>query len=76
MASLFYAKISAVNFITGKCSVCIPDRENQIVKSVPFISVLSEIPPVLQRIKPGDTVAVIFEVNDGVLEKGVVLGKI
>jgi hypothetical protein len=76
MVRLFYAKISAVNFTAGKCSVCIPDRENQVVKSVPFISVLNEIPPPMERIKTGDTVAVIFEVNDGRLEKGVVLGRI
>lgn len=70
MATLFYAKISAIDYDDGTASVSLSDRENQIIRSVPFLSSVYEMP------KPKDTVAVIFEEINGQIGKGVILGKI
>lgn len=69
MASLFYGKISAINYEAGTAGVTLPDRENQVIQDVPFLSMIYEMP------KPGDTVAVLFEEVGGQIGKGVILGK-
>lgn len=70
MATLFYAKISSVNYGAGTANVTLQDRENQVVSAVPFLSMIYEMP------KPGDVVAAIFEEVSGQIGKGVILGKI
>ena len=70
MASLFYGKISAINYGAGTSAVTLPDRENQVIQDVPFLAMIYEMP------KPGDTVAVLFEEEGGRIGKGVILGKI
>lgn len=70
MASLFYAKISAINYKAGTAGVTLVDRENQVIQDVPFLSAFYEMP------RPGDTVAVLFEEIGGQIGKGVILGKI
>ncbi|MGN0338663.1 MAG: hypothetical protein ACI4EE_14310 [Lachnospiraceae bacterium] len=70
MATLFYAKISSVNYSEGTANVTLADREDQVISAVPFLSMFYEMP------KPGDTVAALFEENGGQIGKGVVLGKI
>lgn len=75
-ASLYYAKISSVNKSGGTASVCLPDRENQVVSAVPFLDALAAVPNGGGIPKPGDTVAAIFEELNGQIVKGVILGKI
>lgn len=70
MASLFYGKISAINYVAGTAGVTLPDKENQVIQDVPFLAMFYEMP------KPGDTVAVLFEEVGGQIGKGVILGKI
>ncbi|MCM1543287.1 MAG: hypothetical protein NC121_18800 [Blautia sp.] len=70
MASLFYGKISAINYGSGTAGVTLADRENQVIQDVPFLSAFYEMP------NPGDTVAVLFEEIGGQIGKGVILGKI
>ncbi len=70
MASLFYGKISAINYGAGTAGVTLADRENQVIQDVPFLSMCYEMP------KPGDTVAVLFEEMGGQIGKGVILGKV
>lgn len=70
MATLFYGKISSVNYGSGTASITLPDRENQVIEAVPFLAMFYEMP------KPGDTVAALFEELNGQIGKGVVLGKI
>lgn len=70
MASLFYGKISTINYGAGTAGVTLADRENQVIQEVPFLSIYYEMP------KPGDTVAVLFEEIGGQIGKGVILGKI
>ena len=70
MASLFYGKISAINYGAGTATVTLGDRENQVLQNVPFLSICYEMP------NPGDTVAVLFEEIGGQIGKGVILGKI
>lgn len=70
MASLFYGKISTINYGAGTAGVTLADRENQVIQEVPFLSICYEMP------KPGDTVAVLFEEIGGQIGKGVILGKI
>lgn len=70
MAVLFYGKISSVNYGAGTANVALPDRENQVIQTVPFLSMFYEMP------SPGETVAVIFEELNGQLGRGVILGKI
>lgn len=70
MATLFYAQVSTLDYAGGTASICIPDRESQIIHRVPFLSAAYEMP------KPGETVAVIFEEINGQLDKGVILGRI
>lgn len=70
MASLFYGKISTINYGAGTAGVTLADRENQVLQEVPFLSICYEMP------KPGDTVAVLFEEIGGQIGKGVILGKI
>lgn len=70
MASLFYGKISAINYGAGTAGITLPDRENQVIQDVPFLAMIYEMP------KPGDTVAVLFEEERGQIGKGVILGKI
>lgn len=70
MATLFYAKISSINYAEATANVALPDRENQVIQKVPFLSMFYEMP------KPGDTVAVIFEEMGGQIGKGVILGNI
>lgn len=69
MATLFYGTISTVNYERGTANITLPDRENQIITDVPFLS--------SEYIMPGsgDMVAVIFEEIDGQIGKGVILGK-
>lgn len=70
MATLFYGKISTVNYESGTANIALPDRENQIIQDVPFLSTEYYMP------ESGDMVAVIFEEIDGQIGKGVILGKI
>lgn len=70
MASLFYGKISAINYGAGTAGVTLEDREKQVIQDVPFLSMCYEMP------SPGDTVAVLFEEIGGQIGKGVILGKI
>lgn len=70
MAKLFYGKVSSINYGSGTACITLPDRENQVIQGVPFLSMFYEMP------KPGDTVATIFEEISGQIGKGVVLGKI
>lgn len=71
MATLFYGKISSIDYGAGTASVTLQDRENQVIQAVPFLSMFYEMP------KPGDTVAAVFEeLNGGQIGKGVILGKI
>lgn len=70
MASLFYGKISTINYKAGTAEVTLVDRENQVIQDVPFLSMCYEMP------KPKDTVAVLFEEISGQIGKGVILGKI
>ncbi len=70
MATLFYGKISSLNYKAGTADVSLPDRENQVIQEVPFLSMFYEMP------RPGDTVAVLFEEVSGQIGKGVILGKI
>lgn len=68
MTVLFYGKISSINYKTGTASITLPDRENQIIQAVPFLSASYEMP------QPGTTVAVLFEEVNGQIGKGVILG--
>ncbi len=70
MATLFYGKISTVNYESGTANIALPDRENQIIQDVPFLASEYYMPG------SGDMVAVIFEEIDGQIGKGVILGKI
>lgn len=70
MATLFYAKISSVNYEKGTANVSLQDREDQVIKAVPFLSMFYEMP------RPGDTVAALFEEKRGQIEKGLILGRI
>lgn len=70
MATLFYAKISSVNYQAGTANVTLQDREDQVIREVPFLSAFYEMP------KPGETVAVIFEEDNGQIGKGVILGRV
>lgn len=70
MATLFYGKISSVNYGGGTAGVTLQDRENQVIQEVPFLSMFYEMP------KPGDTVAALFEEVSGQIDKGIILGKI
>lgn len=70
MATLFYGKISTVNYGSGTADIALPDRENQVIQDVPFLSSEYYMPG------SGDIVAVIFEEIDGQIGKGVILGKI
>lgn len=70
MATLFYGKISTVNYGSGTADIALPDRENQVIQDVPFFSSEYYMPG------SGDIVAVIFEEIDGQIGKGVILGKI
>ncbi len=70
MTSLFYGKISAINYKAGTAGITLGDRENQVIQNVPFLSAFYEMP------RPGDTVAVLFEELGGQIGKGVILGKI
>ena len=70
MTSLFYGKISAINYGAGTAGVALEDREKQVIQDVPFLSMCYEMP------SPGDTVAVLFEEIGGQIGKGVILGKI
>lgn len=68
MAELFYAKISSIAYQKGTANVTLPDREDQVIENVPFLAGYYEMP------KPGDTVAAIFEDENGQIGKGVILG--
>lgn len=70
MVSLFFGKISTINYKAGTAGVTLADRENQVIQDVPFLSMAYEMP------KPKDTVAVLFEEIGGQIGKGVILGKI
>lgn len=70
MATLFYAKISSINYDSGTANVTLPDKENAVISSVPFLSMFYEMP------SAGDTVAALFEEINGQIGKGVILGKI
>lgn len=70
MTTLFYGKISTVNYESGTANIALPDRENQIIQDVPFLASEYYMPG------SGDMVAVIFEEIDGQIGKGVILGKI
>lgn len=70
MVSLYYAKISTINYKAGTAGVTLRDRENQVIQDVPFLSAFYEMPG------PGDTVAVLFEEIGGQIGKGIILGKI
>ncbi|MCM1058309.1 MAG: hypothetical protein NC517_11990 [Firmicutes bacterium] len=70
MVSLFYGKISAINYKSGTAGVTLADRENQVIQDVPFLSMFYEMP------RQGDTVAVLLEEERGQIGKGVILGKI
>lgn len=70
MARLFYAKISSVQYQKGTADVALPERENQVLKGIPFLSNYYEMP------EPGDLVAAIIEEEDGQPGKGVILGKL
>lgn len=69
MATLFYGRISTVNYEGGMADIALPDRENQVIQNVPFLSAFYEMP------KSGDIVAVLFEDIDGQIGKGIILGK-
>lgn len=70
MTSLFYAKISSINYKVGTAGITLADRENQVIQDVPFLSMCYEMP------RPGDTVAVLLENIGGQMGRGVILGKI
>ncbi|MCM1045643.1 MAG: hypothetical protein NC417_09045 [Candidatus Gastranaerophilales bacterium] len=70
MVSLYYAKISTINYKAGTAGVTLEDREKQVIQDVPFLAAFYEMP------SPGDTVAVLFEEIAGQIGKGVILGKI
>lgn len=70
MVSLFFGTISSLDYGAGTAGVTLPDRENQVIQDVPFLSMIYEMP------KPGDIVAVLFEEVGGQIGKGVILGKI
>lgn len=70
MATLFYGKISSINYGSGTAGVTLQDKEDQVIQDVPFLAMFYEMP------HPGDTVAVLFEEIDGQIDKGVILGKI
>lgn len=70
MATLFYGKISSINYAAGTADIALQDREDQVIQRVPFLSMFYEMP------KPGETVAALFEELNGQIGKGVVLGKI
>ena len=67
--SIVLAKISKVNYEAGTADITIPDRNRQVVKSIPFLSDIYEMPSV------GDSVYADIEVGGGRLGRGVILGK-
>ena len=70
MAELYYCKISSVNYASGTADVTIPDHENQVVTTVPFLAWAYDMP------NAGDLVAAIFKKTGGRIGRGVILGKI
>ncbi len=69
MVSLFYGRISSIDYAAGTANIVLQERENQVVQEVPFLSICYEMPG------SGDVVAVLFEEVDGQIGKGVVLGR-
>lgn len=70
MVVLFYGKVSSINYAAGTADIALQEKENQIIREVPFLAMCYEMP------SPGDVVAVLFEEIDGQIGKGVVLGKL
>lgn len=70
MVTLFYGRISSIDYAAGTANVTLQERENQVIPGVPFLSMFYEMP------KSGDVVAVLFEEVDGQIGKGVVLGRL
>lgn len=70
MVTLFYGKISSIDYKSGMADITLQERENQVIQGVPFLSMVYEMP------KPGEIVAVLFEELDGQIGKGVVLGRL
>ena len=70
MVTLFYGKISSIDYKSGMADITLQERENQVIQGAPFLSMVYEMP------KPGEIVAVLFEELDGQIGKGVVLGRL
>lgn len=70
MVTLFYGRISSIDYDSGMADVALQERENQVIPGVPFLSMYYEMP------QPGDVVATLFEEIDGQIGKGIVLGRL
>lgn len=70
MVTLFYAKISSIEYALGTANIALQERENQVIEGVPFLATYYEMP------KPGEVIVVLFEEINGQIGKGVILGKL
>lgn len=70
MAQIFFGTVSKVDLEGVTADIAIEERENIVRTNIPILDTAYHIPA------PGETVAALFDVADGKLQRGVILGRI
>lgn len=69
MTELFFCTVSAVDYDHASADIAIQDREDMVKTDVPVLDSVYNMP------KTGETVAALFNVENGQLQRGVILGR-
>lgn len=69
MAKLFFCTVSSVDYDNATADIAIPDHEDMVKTNIPILDTVYNMPEI------GETVAALFNVENGRLERGVILGR-